>query len=671
MYWKSAGKALFVLCLCSFWMSSPMEIRVAGAAPPVIVQIDNPSPEQNASFGRIVEGLSDIDGDGIPDLAVGAIGSDRVYLLSGDDQSVIHSIEDPDGVAGFWFGFAIREIGDIDGDGVQDVAVGAPAVYGTLPVPCAPGDTDPECEARFGRVFVFSGESGEVLLRISNLRFHLGASVAPLGDIDNDGIPDFAVGAPYLYQDSSGEVYAIAGADGSILWSTLEPAGQAFASLGAYMSEIEDLNGDGCSELLVGAPFSGDSSDFLPGKAYILSGADGSIWYILESPEPVNHGFFGGQPSAIGDQDGDGIEDVAIGEAAVGRLHLFRGADGDFIRSIEDPQGASADFFGFSIAKVDDKDGDGLNDFWVAASKDGRVHLMNGMGDALLQIDDPDPIGLGQEGAFGWSISATGDLDGDDNLDLIIGKSVKTVEEASRAGAAFLVLGVSPNHPPTANAGPDQTLEQESHRGTEVTLDGSQSTDPDSIPDTNDDIVSFEWYEGETLLGSGETITSTFPLGTHTVTLVVTDSNGETDEDEMIVTVQDTTPPAVSISIDNESLWPPNHKMVDVGLGFEVSDICDPYPVVTLEVTSDEPTATAHGAGGSKHAPDADITDEGGVLVRAERSSQGDGRVYVITVTATDASGLSASSSAFVMVNHNKKKEAIDSGQHYDATEIN
>jgi hypothetical protein len=608
---KLFGKALFVFCLYIFWMFFPMEIRIAGAAAPVLLQIDNPLPEENALFGRIVEGLSDIDGDGIPDIAVGARGSDRVYLLSGDDQTVIHSIEDPDGVKGFWFGFAVREIGDIDSDGVQDVAVGAPAVYGTLPIPCIPGDTDPVCEAQIGRAFVFSCATGEMILRISGLRFHLGASVAPLGDINDDSIPDFAVGAPFLLNNSSGEVYAISGEDGSILWNTVEPSGQHLASFGAYISEIEDLNGDGYGDLLVGAPFSGSSPDFLPGKAYVLSGYDGSIWRTVESPYPLNNGFFGGQPCAIGDQDDDGIEDFAIGEAGVGWLHFFSGADSALLRSIEDPVAPSTDFFGFSIAKVDDKNGDGLNELWVAASKGGRVYLMNGMGATLLQIDDPDPTGLGEEGAFGWSISATGDLDGDDNSDLIIGKSVETVEEISRAGAAFLVLGVSSNHPPIANAGADQVVSVGQDCMASVILDGSGSHDPDGDP------LSYAWtLDGQTVIGVSTKID--LRPGSHIVQLVVFDGTDYSEPDLVLIDVIDDVPPEVDLVVKECSLWPPNHKMTSVGF-YQVTDNCSEAPDILVGIISDEATATAPGAGGRKHAPDAAAYGDGTIFVRAER----------------------------------------------------
>ena len=109
--------------------------------------------------------------------------------------------------------------------------------------------------------------------------------------------------------------------------------------------------------------------------------------------------------------------------------------------------------------------------------------------------------------------------------------------------------------------------------------------------------------------------------------------------------------------------------MIDVGLYYEVSDNCDLGPDILISVTSDEPTESALHSGGMKHCPDAQINSS--VLLRAERSSSGDGRVYVITVQATDDSGNSSSESIPVKVNIDKNTEAIDSGQNYDATEIN
>jgi hypothetical protein len=110
-------------------------------------------------------------------------------------------------------------------------------------------------------------------------------------------------------------------------------------------------------------------------------------------------------------------------------------------------------------------------------------------------------------------------------------------------------LNITINSPPMANAGADQVLELESSEGTEATLDGSDSTDPDSTEGANDDIVSFDWYEGIDYLGEGEILSYTFALGEHVVTLFVTDSFGRTDDDEVSIIVEDTTAPEVEIII--------------------------------------------------------------------------------------------------------------------------
>lgn len=105
------------------------------------------------------------------------------------------------------------------------------------------------------------------------------------------------------------------------------------------------------------------------------------------------------------------------------------------------------------------------------------------------------------------------------------------------------------NAVPVAEAGPDQTVEQEDYEGALVTLNGSGSTDADSTPGTNDDILYFDWWEGDVPLWSGEIIEYPFPPGSYTVTLCVTDSAGVTDTDEAIIVIEDTTPPEISIDV--------------------------------------------------------------------------------------------------------------------------
>jgi hypothetical protein len=195
-------------------------------------------------------------------------------------------------------------------------------------------------------------------------------------------------------------------------------------------------------------------------------------------------------------------------------------------------------------------------------------------------------------------------------------------------------------------------------------LDGSSSTDPDSTPGTNDDIVSFEWYEDsgtpeERLLGSGATLSVILPLGTHAVTLKVTDGSGASDTAAISVSVVDTTPPSLTVHADATTLWPPNHEMTSVGVRWVASDTCDPTHVAVqlVSVVSSEPDDAAGNDDGATMG-DIDGADLGtpdmALRLRAERNGRGPGRVYTLTYRAIDAGGHAAPGLATVTVPHNQ-----------------
>lgn len=131
--------------------------------------------------------------------------------------------------------------------------------------------------------------------------------------------------------------------------------------------------------------------------------------------------------------------------------------------------------------------------------------------------------------------------------------------------------------------------------------------------------------------------------------------------------IVDATPPAIKLSVLKNSLWPANGEMVNVGLSFAAEDNCDPNPEIFLRITSDEPSSTN---GGGAFAPDARVSEEKQVLLRAERSGNGDGRVYVIALTAVDFSGNSSAATVAVRVNLTKDQDASDTGQFYEATSV-
>jgi hypothetical protein len=101
------------------------------------------------------------------------------------------------------------------------------------------------------------------------------------------------------------------------------------------------------------------------------------------------------------------------------------------------------------------------------------------------------------------------------------------------------------NRRPVADAGADQTLECEGGLQATALLDGSTSSDPDSTPGTNDDIVTYAWLEDGATLATSVTPAIPFGLGAHDLTLTVADRAGATGFDEVIVAVRDTTPPTI------------------------------------------------------------------------------------------------------------------------------
>ena len=218
-----------------------------------------------------------------------------------------------------------------------------------------------------------------------------------------------------------------------------------------------------------------------------------------------------------------------------------------------------------------------------------------------------------------------------------------------------------PNTTPVACiVGGERIVECESCWGARVTLDGSCSSDADSAPGTNDDIVSFDWYKVdacdpnfEDFLASGEIIDCNLPLGEHIIVLEVIDKAGAFDTNEVMIIVQDTTPPDFTLSVTPTMLWPANHKMVLITPSWTASDICDESPEVTLvNITmneGDEAKGDGHTAG------DIQIGDDGSIYLRAERSGAGSGRIYTITYQAVDDSGNVAVARATVTVPHDQR----------------
>jgi PKD domain-containing protein/FG-GAP repeat protein len=618
-------------------------LSVEAAAP--LIQIDNPSPAADAAFGTGVAGIGDVNGDGAADFVSGAPGANRAFVISGDDRSLIRTLTDPEGATDLNFGFAVAGTGDITGDGVEDIAVGAPGPLGSfVPLPCNPSLGDVCPPAAWGRVFLFNGATGALIRKIvpattSFLKF--GFSLGDLGDVNGDGVRDLAVGSPVL-QRFWGQVYAFSGATGAQLWMTQEPGAerQAIASLGEFIAPLADINADGRRDLIAAAPFFDNdptmSGFALTGKVFVLSGANGAILREHLAAAPVDGGFYGGKVSSVGDQNADGAEDYLIGDRGHAAIELRSGSTGVVIRAIPSPV-SDNDTELYSLARAGDRSGDGVEDFWVGAFVAGTAYLLDGLGAVLLQVPDPSTPTPGVN-AFAIQLAALADINGDAKPEVLIAKPGETVSSFSNAGAVFLLTS---NHPPDANAGPNQTVSAGADCLASVTLDGSASSDPDG------NALTYSWT-GAFGTASGVSPQVSLALGTHTVTLTVDDGNGGSDSDTVTITVVDTSGPAITdASATPAVLWPANHKLVPITVSVTAIDNCSAATCRIVSIVSNEPV---NGTGDGDAAPDWTITGDLTASLRAERSGQGSGRVYSIVVECTDIYGNSSTATVTASV---------------------
>jgi len=196
------------------------------------------------------------------------------------------------------------------------------------------------------------------------------------------------------------------------------------------------------------------------------------------------------------------------------------------------------------------------------------------------------------------------------------------------------ILRTAVTLPLDADAGPDQAAECSGPKGASVTLDGSGSSDP------NEGNLTFAWVGPFGTL-TGETITTNLPVGTHTIILTVEDEKGKMGSDTVDITVTDSSPPSLNVSLSPDYLWPPNHKMVEITASIQISDSCDADPNVELvSIISNEPD---NGSGDGNTINDIQGanygTDDRNFSLRAERAGNGITRIYTITYGAMDSAG--------------------------------
>lgn len=343
----------------------------SGKSGKLVFTLDTPVPMPYAAFGFSVSGAGDVNKDGTPDLLVGAFGyegSGKAFVFSGKDATLLRTLQAPQRQIGAGFGWAVSSLTDVTGDGVPELLVGA---YGQ----------DGE-----GKVFVFDGHTSALLRTLTSPQPPSGSafgwSVADAGDLNKDGVSDIVVGAPYSAGEQKtvqGRVYAFSGKDGKLLLTLDDPQPVAGEVFGWRVLSAGDINGDGVPDIMVGAPYKDIGTHLSQGEAFMFSGADGSLLYALLNPAPKPYGCFGYTFAQGPDVDEDGAAEILVSAPfqtvdqfhIQGEVFIFNGRDGRHLMTFDDPyphQGAS---FGYSLASPGDVNGDKFPDFAIGASGQG------------------------------------------------------------------------------------------------------------------------------------------------------------------------------------------------------------------------------------------------------------------------------------------------------------
>jgi len=391
--------------------------------------------------GAAVAIVGDLNGDGRAEFAIGAPGAASgfglVRMYSGVDGSLLWAIQGP--TSGSSFGASLAGLGDVDGDGLADLAIGAPLASFTGLVGC-------------GIIRVVSGVSGATLrtFRGDSSGDHMGWSVGSAGDIDHDGVPDIIGGA--IDDDDLGESTGSAriwsGATGMAIHKFV--GGSMRELFGYSVDGGADVDGDGTSDLVVGGAYFTSAPQ--GGVVRVLSGSTfATLW---STPVAPARDGLGSSVAFVGDVDGDGYSDVLAGArqpfaGGVGYARLYSGANGSLLLQLTAAPLQRA--FGSSVAAAGDADCDGLPDLAIGApdsstggTLSGVVRIYSGASATVLAEY------VGAPGSrLGTCVRGGGDISGEGWPDLVLGAPTEA-SGAGQSGAAYAFSG-SDAPPPDAD----------------------------------------------------------------------------------------------------------------------------------------------------------------------------------------------------------------------------
>ena len=576
----------------------------------------------------------DFNGDGHIDLAIANSASNDISVLLGQGdgtfmpQTRYSAGAHPVSVV----------VGDFNNDGIRDLAV-ANGNSGDVSILLGLGDGTFGAQKRFGV------DSGPWALAV--------------GDLDGNGVQDLVVGSYFTTQIST----LLGVGDGSFIPGSRIQVGYSPTSI-----VVGDFNIDGVLDIATANNGSNDVSIVLG----VGDGVFGLERRYAASEEP--------RSLASGDFNSDGLIDLAVANRASDDVSLLFGrGNGNFAPQHRFRTGDSPE----SLA-VADFNSDGFPDLATANfdSQDAWViiNLGSKRNEAPVAVAGPDikvecssPLGavVLLDGSRSTDLDSTPGTSDDiisfewfDNFDspsqvllgvgkvltvtLPLGVHVVTLQVTDHGGATAtdeLSVAVIDTTPPMLACPGVATVECIGPNGAPVSLVATASDACGGVRITNS--------RSDTPDASGM-----YPLGSTPVTFTATDVSGNTANCATSAMVRDTMPPVLTLTVIPTTLWPPNHRMVPVQVGWQVSDACDPAAGVALvSATSTESDDALGNGDGSTTGDLQDVsigTPDTSVLLRAERSADGPGRVYTLTYAARDASANTSSALGIVTVPHDE-----------------
>ena len=357
----------------------------SGATGALLWRFDGAGPRD--WLGDAVCGLGDVDGDGFGDVLVGAsrtspgglLDAGSAFVYSGATGAQIWRF---DGTAIFGsFGAAVAGPGDLDGDGVPDLIVGA--------------SMDGAANNYGGTVTAYSGATGGLIWLENGTpgTEPLGNVLASIADIDGDGVGDFLDGAPRATSGGLSDAGCVTVRSGSTGGRLMRLGGDmAYDAFGASVAAADDVDRDGVPDFIVGAWGADPNGMILGGSAYAISGASGArIWTWKGEAEGDQ---LGRAVAGCGDVDGDGVPDLLAsspeagpeGWLGAGTVYLWSGATGQLLQRFDGL--AQGDNLGSSLAGPGDLDGDGLGELLLGA-RTADPQGLNAAGAVYLRSLDP------------------------------------------------------------------------------------------------------------------------------------------------------------------------------------------------------------------------------------------------------------------------------------------